>query len=871
MSLPAGTRLGPYEIVAPVGAGGMGEVYRAIDGRLGRTVAIKVLPRHLAATSEARQRFEREARAVSRVSHPHICALYDVGHQDGVAFLVMEYLEGETLAVRLGRGPLELNDLLRIGAQIAGALDTAHRRNIVHRDLKPANIVITRSGAKLLDFGLAKPVVAPARDPDSSDSPTQSEPLTAEGSIVGTVQYMAPEQLEKLDADARTDIFALGLVLYEMATGKRAFEGRSPASLIAAILKEEPRPLTEISPRMPRGLDAVVRTCLAKDPEARWQSARDVEIQLKGLATGIEERASPPHDLRRLRSRKRIAWGAAALLLALLVLFGGLRFDSSSRPESPVRSSLMPPPGLTFVPENFAISPDGTRLAFVAVSLSGENSLWVRTLSASGAQELKGSEGATHPFWAPDSVRVGFFTPGKLKAANLATGAVQEICDAPVGRGGTWNSEDTIVFSPGITGPLLAVSASGGSATPVTRLPRPDSAGAHRWPHFLPDGRHFLYFADWNPVDNGIYAGSLDTLESQLLTSEITGNVTFASGHLIYVRDRRLMAEPFDPSRLEPTGPPVPLGEQELEKDLAFYRSGFSVSDDGLLVFQSAAEAPSRLVWYDPNGRDLGQIPAERLRDPRISPDGRFLAVSSDDFGNGKRFIRVFDLARGVSTRLTDGGSEEMPVWSRDGAEITYVSTGVNSFAMAVVPADGSAPPRVILEGARMIPNDRGADGRLVFMSFENGPSYLTSYSPADGKLELIGPGAEAQFSPDGKWIAYVGNPQAVRDVVVQPFPGLGARIQISNSGGQQPRWSHDGSQLFYVSLDKKLMAVSFDPERPSASPPRVLFQTRIVASSFVLFQYDVAPDGRYLINSFPSDHSSPLTLVTHWPQQLKR
>jgi len=850
----------------------MGEVYRARDTRLDRTVALKILPPHLADAPEACQRFEREARAISRLSHPHICTLYDVGHQDGLSFLVMECLEGETLAVRLEKGPLPLDELLRIGSQIASALHAAHRHGVVHRDMKPGNIMLTKSGAKLLDFGLAKPTGPAPGATDFSASPTASRRLTAEGSIVGTFQYMAPEQLEGLESDARTDIFALGLVLYQMATGKRAFEGGTQASLIAAILKEDPRPLGEFAPMTPRALDRVVRTCLAKDPDARWQSARDIEIQLKWLEERAEETATPPSVLSKLRVRERFAWAAALLLFVVLVLLAVIQFRTPVTFTQSVRSSLMPPPGSSFLPENFAISPDGTRLAFVAVGPSGRNTLWVRALSAPGAQELNGTEGAMLPFWAPDSRRIGFFAAAKLKTLDLSSGAVGELCDASVGRGGTWNREDTIVFSPFIAGPLYRVPASGGLPAPVTRLPRSDSGAGHRWPHFLPDGKRFLYFADWTgPRDspgNGIYVGSLDSPNSKLVSSEITGNVAFASGHLLYVRDRRLMAQPFDTARLETTAPAVPIGEQELEKEMAFYRAGFSTSENGMLVFQSAADAPSRLIWFDANGKELGQIGGERLRDPRISPDGRFLAVSSDDHGNGKRFIRVFDLARGVSTRLTEGGIEEVPVWSRDGKHLTYASRDVNAFSLWQVPADGSGPHQMLRQGPRMSPNDWAPDGRLVFMNFEEGPTNLTIYSPGDRQVRTMGPGAEAQLSPDGRWIAYLA--VGLSGVTVQPFPDPGPRIRIDSAGGAQPRWSRDGKTIYYIAPDKKLMAVSFDAQKHSAGAPRTLFQTRIVSPTFVLFQYDVSPDGRFLINSFPSDHSSPLTLVTDWPRQLK-
>ncbi len=875
MALRAGTRLGPYEIISPLGGGGMGEVYRARDTRLGRDVAVKILPSSLADSAAARQRFEREARAVSSLNHPNICALYDVGNQDGVEYLVMECLEGETLADRLTRGPLPLDELLRIGSQIAGALHVAHQRGVIHRDLRPGNIMLTNSGAKLMDFGLAKPTGPGSGVTELSSSPTVSKPLTAEGSIVGTFQYMAPEQLEHGPVDARTDVFAFGLVLYEMATGKRTFEGRTQASLIAAILKEEPRPLAEVAPMTPPALDRIVRTCLAKDPDARWHSARDVQIQLNWLRDRHADDAATLPAAPASRTRERLAWAAAAVLLLVAVVLGANQFRRTEPAAEPVRSAIAPPLGMTFVQDQFALSPDGTRLAFIAVSAGGQNTLWVRSLSAPRAQQLGGTDGAALPFWSPDSRRIGFYASGKLKIIDLSTGAVRELCDALLGRGGTWSRDDTIVFSQTIAGPLFRISANGGEPVQVTRVAESGGGVSHRWPHFLPDGKHFLYFSDWSapgsPYPNGIYIGSVDSGEPRLLFSDITGNVVYSSGHLLYVRDRRLMAHPFDVNKLQPTAAPLPVGEQELEKDLAFYHAGFSVSENGMLVFQSAADSPSRFIWFDAKGNELGQLPAERLRDPRISPDGRFVAAASDDVGNGKRLIRVFDLGRGVSTRLTDGGNEVMPVWSRDSKQITYVSEEVNRFSIAELPADASGSSKVVLQGPRMIPTDRTADGGLIYMSFEKGPSNLMIRSPSGQTSPVMGQvtAAEGQVSPDGKWLAFVASP--FNEVMIQPFLAPGPRIQISSGGGGQARWSRDGRQLFYIARDKKMMAVSFDPQKRTAGVPRVLFQTRIVSAQFVLFQFDVAPDGRFLINSFPSDHSSPLTLVTNWPELLKR
>jgi serine/threonine protein kinase len=868
MRLASGTRLGPYEVISVIGAGGMGEVYRARDTRLDRTVAVKILPHKLADSAEARQRLEREARAVSSLNHPHICALYDVGQQDDIDFLVMEYLEGETLAARMERGALPLDELIRFAGQIADALDRAHRQGVVHRDLKPGNIMLTKSGIKLLDFGLAKAAgLAPVTN--LSSSPTESRPLTADGAIIGTFQYMAPEQLESRPADARTDIFAFGLVLYEMATGQRAFAVATQASLIAAILKDEPRPLDQLAPMTPPALDRLVRICLAKDPAERWQSAHDLKLQLKWLEERAPEGSALPSALPKARPREKLAWGVALVLLVVVVWVGIVHLRNSPQPAVPMRSSLMPPPASAFLPYHFAISPDGSRLAFVAVGPDGKETLWVRTLSSSSAQQLSGTEDANWPFWSPDSRSIGFFAKGKLKIADSSGGGVQILCEAQSGRGGTWNRYGTIVFASHIIGPLYRVPASGGVPAPVTRIRRQTSGQAHRWPFFLPDGKHFLYFQDWSspedPEGDGIYVGSLDSPDAKLVSSELTGTPAFASGSLLYVRDRTLMAQPFDLDKLETTGPPVPIGEQEVEKDLAFSKSGFSVSENGVLVFQSAADSPSRFVWFDAAGKELGQLPEVGYRDPRISPDGRFLAVSSDDDLNGKRSIRVYDLKRGVSTRLAASG--EMPVWSRDGKKVTYIVVSGKTYTMEQIPFDGSGSALTLLKGGKMIPNDWTPDGHLVFMNFETSAAELAVYSASDKKTAIVDPGAEAQFSPDGKWLAAQ---MKQGEIIVQPFPGPGGHLQISNAGGAQPRWSRDGRQIFYIAPDRKLMAVSFDAQKKSAGAPRALFQTRIVSPNYVLFQYDVGPDGRFLINSFSSTSSAPLTLRTGWTAQLK-
>jgi Tol biopolymer transport system component len=492
-------------------------------------------------------------------------------------------------------------------------------------------------------------------------------------------------------------------------------------------------------------------------------------------------------------------------------------------------------------------------------------------------QQVTGGEGATYPFWSPDSHSIGFFGGAKLKTVDIVGGAVRILGDAPAGLGGAWASDGTVIFAPAPGGPLLRINAAGGVPTPATTILHAASGQHHSYPALLPDGRHFLYLVDWsspgeNPGD-GIYLGSLDS-ERPRRVFEMKGNVFFASGHLLYVRDRSLVAQPFHPGRFEFTGPAVPLAEQELDKDPGFLQSGFTASQNGVLVFQSATDSSSRLVWSESSGKVSGQITEGSFKDPHLSPDGRFLAVASDDDHNGKRFIRVLDLERGVSMRLTDDGNDEFPTWSRDGKRITYLTGAArgNSISVNEVSADGSAPPRVLLKGGMMIPNDWSPDGHLALMNLGNGPVNLAVYSAADQKLSVFSPtGAEAQFSPDGKWLAFqaLGSRNG-GEITVQAFPGPGARIQISNAGGAQVRWSRDGKRIYYIQPDKKLMEVNFDSARGTAGTPRTLFQTRIVAANLVLFQYDVAPDGRFLVNSFLASNSSPLTLLTGWTALLR-
>src|SRR5262245_37133496 len=623
MALAAGSKLGPYEVLSAIGAGGMGEVYKARDPRLERNVAVKVLPSHLSASPEVRQRFEREAKTISQLSHPHICALYDVGNQDGVEYLVMEYLEGETLAQRLLNGSIPAEQTLKYGIEITDALDKAHRQGIVHRDLKPGNVMLTKTGVKLLDFGLAKAVQPASSASSLSVLPTQAvAPLTQEGTILGTFQYMAPEQLEGKEADARTDIFAFGAVLYEMATGKKAFSGSSQASLISAILRDDPLPISQVQPMSPPALDRVVRGCLAKDPEDRWQSAGDVGKQLKGIADGSEAALPGPAIARRRKGRERLAWlaFAAAALAALLLALLPLR--QRPAPSARFESSILPPGKNHFVFRGspLAVSPDGRRIAFTAESSEGTRRLWVRSFDATSAQPLPGTEGAIRPFWSPDSRSVGFFADGKLKRIEASGGLPQTLCDAPSGLGGTWNREGVILFSPDFLKPIYRVASSGGAAVPITSVNLGKGEFGHLWPVFLPDGRHFLYISGLGRAGRqqemlGAYVGSLDSKEVRLLHAG-RGNVAYAPssdpsrGHLLFMRGATLLARPLDAGRLELTGEAIPVAENV--KYFGAQSSGaFSVSDNGILAYGTGVQGdPAQMLWFDRTGRQIESIGA---------------------------------------------------------------------------------------------------------------------------------------------------------------------------------------------------------------------------------------------------------------------
>ncbi len=880
MSLPSGSRLGPYEVLEPLGAGGMGEVYRGRDTRLERIVALKILPSHLSASEEVRQRFEREARAISALSHPHICALHDIGREGDTEYLVMEYLEGESLASRISRGPLPLEQVLRYGGEMADALDRAHRQGIVHRDLKPGNVMVTKSGVKLVDFGLAK-VAAPA-GPGSGISILQTQVgtnLTQEGTILGTFQYMAPEQLEGRQADARSDIFAFGALLYEMATGQKAFSGASQASLIASILGSHPPAMAAVAPMTPPALDRVVRTCLAKDPEDRWQSAHDVASELKWIAeAGSQAGVAAPVILRR-KNRERIAWAAAAALalVAAAAIAGYVR--RAPRPSPTVVTSIVTPEKrfVTFV----AISPDETRVAFATTVPGGKNQLWVRSLETGATQPLPNTEGADHPFWAPDSRSIGFFADAKLKRTDVGGGPAVVLCDAsPNGIGGAWNRDGTILFaSPG--SPISRIPEAGGTAQPVTRLDSARGETTHRYPSFLPDGRHFLYLAAnlaGAPGDraNRIRVASVDSKEDrEVIAAE--SNAVYANGYLFFQRGPDLLARRFDPRSAAARGAPISVAEHVAQSGSYWNMGLFSVSANGALAYASAAQTSSRLLWFDRSGRQIGvaeEPAAFTPQPPRISPDGRRAAFAVTDLSTRKTDVWIRDLERGTQTRLTTGPGDNgsaSPVWSPDGKGILFDSDRKHQGDLYRKSIGGGAEEAVLAGEGQRLADDWSRDGRFIALELRQAKGdrrvALSILNVAAGTITLfhqrgvdIG---DARFSPDGLSLAYSSDESGRSEVYVAAFPGPGERTQVSTSGGYGAVWRRDGKELYYLSSEGKLMAVEIRASANSAEagPPQLLFEPHPRPISF-----DAVPDGqRFLVLAGDLEQSPPITLVQNW------
>jgi eukaryotic-like serine/threonine-protein kinase len=900
VALSAGTRLGPYEIIAKLGEGGMGEVWKARDTRLDRGVAIKVLPASLALDPAFRARFDREARTISQLSHPHICALYDVGEHDGTPFLVMALLEGQTLAERLESGPLPTGQALNTAIEIASALTAAHRAGIVHRDLKPGNVILTKTGAKLLDFGLAKtnaPVVAVS----GSMTPTTAPRITVQGAILGTFQYMAPEQIEGLDADARTDLFAFGCVLFEMVTGRKTFEGKTPASVLGAILKDEPPRVSAVQPLSPPSLDRIASACLAKDPDDRYQSARDLLRDLQWIAadTTAESGSAP----RRRSTTERLVWMVTAV--ALLALVASSVVAMRHFRETPVKAdrvqlSIAPPENATFatlpgsggtgLAPQIAVSPDGRQLVFVGRGRNGYQ-LWLRPLAAAAASGMPGTEDASFPFWSPDNRSVGFFANGKLKRVLVAGGAPIVVCDALFGRGGTWNRDNVILFAS-VDAVLHRVSATGGMVQTASVLDNAfGGSSQHRFPFFLPDGRHFLFTEIIGaccppPRPGRIRVGTLDSMDTRVLV-DAESSSAYASGHLLFNRSGTLMAQPFDAESRQFTDDAFPVAD-EIANEGSRYAS-FSVSGTGVLVLASGVARPTtRLTWMDRSGRQLGTIgDAAAYLGLALSNDERRVAVTLAKGSPENRDIYILDVRQQALGRFTfDVGLDNSPVWSPDDRTIVFQASREGLPQLRQRRVDGTGEEESLVEFVRgeataTFPMDWSADGQYLLylargLTTSRGLFALPFFG--DRKPFLLMPvsveqSAGAVISPNGRWFAYQSSDGGQYQVLVRAFPQPRATFQISKDGGSHPVWRRDGKELFFLSADSKMMAASVETAGQfQAGPATPLFTvatpTNVITGGR---QYAVTQDGRFLINVIQQQTTvTPLTVVINWLTQQK-
>jgi len=882
VSLEPGQTLQHYRIVDQIGVGGMGEVWRAADDRLDREVAIKVLPPSFADNEQFLVRFEREAKTISSLNHPNICTLYDIGHEDGIHYLVMELIEGESLGHRLRQGPLPIDKVLEIGTQIASALEVAHAQGIIHRDLKPDNVMLTKSGAKLLDFGLAKTGSSGETTLDSVTSlPTENRPLTEEGSILGTLQYMAPEQLDGTEADARTDIFALGTILYEMATGQRAFEATGRASLIAAIVEREPAPISSIQPLTPPALERIVSVCLRKDPAERWQTAHDVKLGLEWAAQAGSAAGIPVPVTVKRKNRERIAWATTAVLLltCLAIAWFALARGRAYGDRQKIVAAITAPGESRF--ETFganvgglSVSPDGRWITFAASTPDRNTMLYIRPLDSDGSQPVEGTEGGAFPFWAPDSRQIGFFAGGKLKKIDRTGGAAISVCDAPNGRGGTWNRDGVILFAPETQTAIHRVSAGGGASTPVTELDPSVNETTHRYPVFLPDGKHFFYLRASHGLasrdeGNAIWIGTLDSEETTRLMQS-GSDVVVAQDHVLFVRDGFLMAQQFDTSSLEFLGDAFAIYE-DIGFLANFFKGAFAASENGILVFQQGFGVESQLSRMDPDGNELEIIgEVGRYQQIRLSPDEKKLAVTLFDSRTGTADLWIYDISRQAKSRVTfDDANDEAPVWSPDGDRIAFQSSRTGAGDIYVRQSGGGAAAELLYSSERIdSPEDWSPDG--AYIAFDKGAGNNDLWIlPVDGDREAF-PLIEsefdvgyARFSPDGHWIAYISNESGRYELYATRFPGGEGKWQLSIDGADWlVDWRQDGGELYYLDLEGDLWAVEVSLEGDLvAGIPRALFPTRADRS------WTATGDGREFIIGKPLNETSALTttLIVNW------
>jgi len=875
----------------------MGEVYRARDTRLNRIVAIKILPTHLADRYELRERFEREARTIASLNHPHICTLFDIGQQDGVDYLVMEYLEGETLAHRLLKGPLPLEQVMQYAIEIADALDKAHGKGVTHRDLKPGNIMLTKSGTKLLDFGLAKLRQSAAPATPFSELPTEEDAITAEGVIVGTLQYMAPEQLEGKEVDVRTDIFAFGAVVYEMATGKRAFGGKSHASVMAKILECDPPPMSSLQPMTPPALARVVKKCLAKEPENRWQTPKDLCDELKWLAESGSQPTlalTPTGKGIRTLGRRLLILGLGSLLSALAIAGLAVRYLKLSPPQPVTRTVINLPlgqqlAGLDSGP-SVALSPDGTHLAYVARQ-GGAQQLYLRALDSIDSRPIPGTDGAVDPFFSPDGQWVGFSAGGNLKKVPVSGGAALTLAIVALPRGASWGSQGIIAFAPTTDGALQQVPEAGGTPQLLTRLEKRDNS--HRWPEFLPGGKAILFAASAttsNWANAQVAVQSLGTGERRDLIQGGTNPRYAASGHLVYAQGGSLMAVPLDPQRFAVTGPSVPVVERVLQSTVSGVAQ-YNFSSTGSLVYipGRVESAQSRLVWVGRNGAAQPlAAPVRAYRGPRLSPDGSRVSVAIVE---QESQTWLYDLSRETLTRLTfEGSANYNPIWTPDSKRIAFTSNkeGVANIFWQL--ADGSGGlERLATSEYNQAPMSWSPDGQ-VMAYIEVNPTtgrdiwMLRMGDPSQGAGQvrkaqpfIRTPATESapRFSPNGRWLAYVSNESGRFEIYVQPYPGPGEKWQISTEGGTEPMWNPNGRELFFRSGDKMLAADVTTQPSFSAGKPRMLFEGPFEPAPTTFPNYDVSADGQrfLMLQLVEQAEAAPtqINVVLNWFEELKR
>ena len=823
MMFAAGDHLGPYEIQAVLGAGSMGEVYRARDPRLGRDVAIKVLPALFSTDPDRLRRFEQEARAAAALSHPNILAVYDIGTHEGLPYVVSELLDGQTLREQLAAGPLSVRKAVEYAVQIAHGLAAAHEKGIVHRDLKPENLLITGNGrVKIVEFGLAKLIDGPVSTEVEGDATHTS--ITTPGTILGTIGYMSPEQIRGLPTDNRSDLFAFGMILYEMLSGARAFRGETTADTMMAILKDPPSPLPA-ERNVPSALERIVDRCLEKSPAARFQSAGDLAFALEGLSSYSESVQNVP-AVRSASARPMLSWTVAGLFALTTVVLAAVAYQQRTPSNATVptyRSSILPPEHVTFNTATAAgglvLSPDGQRLAFTAAGQEGRVMLWVRSLDGLTAQPLAGTEGAYYPFWSPDSRSIAFFAGGKLKKIDLAGSSPATLCDTPrssvLAAGGSWNRDGVILFSQA-TEAIYRVSALGGTPAPATTLDLQAGETQHWAPFFLPDGKHFLYLAvgskNGGPDDpNGVYVGTIDSKDRTLVLAG-GANAKYAGGYLIFPRDRVLMAQPFDVSRLTLSGDAVPVADQLATSGPSGRTGAFSVSQTGVLAYQAGfEEVRSQLGWVDRAGKPLGKVGGEAdYTDLELSPNREQAAVSVLDAVRRTRDVYLFDVIRNVRTRFTsDPADERTSIWSPDGKRVVYNARRKGYFDLYQKDPSGATDEEPLLADTKdKTPDSWSPDGQVILfstsppLSFNNSALWLLSVS--DKKtvpfLQTSFNETSGRFSPDGRWVAYVSNETGSQEVYVTHYPGPRGKWPISAGGGIYPRWRKDGREIFYVS-----------------------------------------------------------------------